>query len=144
MYNKNKIKQIRILPTSEDDDDFKTQYLMKNYFLNKLSKDGKFHVYTFQIKNPEDTLVLFQYNNSIVACGIMEDKLEMIMNGYNGCYFFDETSIRLLKTPITKEELIKEDVGFERFGKTSPSIDMDYFDKINELIKKHYEIPSKN
>lgn len=137
MYDKSKIKQIRILPTSEDDIDFNTQELMENYFLNKLSKDGKFHVYSFQVKKPEDTLILFQYHNSIVACGIMEDKLEMIMDGYNGCYFFDEESIKLLKTPITKEELKKEDIGFERFGNTSQKIDMDYFKKINELIKKH-------
>ena len=43
MYLKKRVWQIRILPTSSDDYDFKDEETMKNFFSNKLPSDGKFH-----------------------------------------------------------------------------------------------------
>ena len=139
MYPKKRVRQIRILPTSSDDFDFEDEEAMKNFFTNKLPSDGKFHFYKNNVADPEGTLILFQYNNSIVASGIMEDSIETMEKGYNGYYRFKKDSIHLLDTPITKDELIDADVGFERFGNTTKEIDMDYFRKINNLLDEHYE-----
>lgn len=139
MYPKKRVRQIRILPTSSDDFDFEDEEAMKNFFTNKLPSDGKFHFYKNNIADPEGTLILFQYNNSIVASGIMEDRIDTMEKGYNGYYTFNKNSIHLLDTPISKEELRGANVGFERFGNTTKEIDMDYFRKINDLLDEHYE-----
>ena len=60
-------------------------------------------------------------------------------NDYNGYYIFDKNSINLLSTPISKDELLDADIGFKRFGNTSPKIDMIHFRKINNLLDKHFE-----
>lgn len=98
------MKQIRILPTSSDDFDFEDEEAMKNYFTNKLPSNGKFHFFKNNVAEPEDTLILFQYNNSIVASGIKEDRIDAMEKGYNGHYIFNKNSINLLDTPITKDE----------------------------------------
>ena len=112
--------------------------LSKSFF-NKLPSDGKFHFFKNNIAEPEGTLILFQYNNSIVASGIMEDRNDTMEKGYNGYYIFNKNSINLLTSPISKDELKDADVGFERFGNTSAEIDMDYFKKINDLLDEHFE-----
>ncbi|WP_295621707.1 hypothetical protein [uncultured Methanobrevibacter sp.] len=139
MYPKKRVRQIRILPTSSDDFDFEDEEAMKNFFTNKLPSDGKFHFYKNNVADPEGTLILFQYNNSIVASGIMEDRNDTMEKGYNGYYIFNKNSINLLDTPITKDELIDADVGFEGFGNTTKEIDMNHFTKINNLLNEHYE-----
>lgn len=139
MYPKKRVRQIRILPTSAEDYDFEDEKAMKNFFTNKLPSDGKFHYYKNNIAEPEGTLILFQYNNSIVASGIMESINETMEKGYNGYYVFNKNSINLLSTPISKDELKKEEVGFERFGNVCKEIDMEYIGKINDLLDKHFE-----
>ena len=139
MYPKKRVRQIRILPTSSDDFDFEDEEAMKNFFTNKLPSDGKFHFYKNNVADPEGTLILFQYNNSIVASGIMEDRNDTMEKGYNGYYIFNKNSINLLDTPITKDELIDADVGFEGFGNTTKEKDMNHFTKINNLLNEHYE-----
>lgn len=139
MYPKKRIRQIRILPTSSDDYDFEDEEAMKNFFANKLPSDGKFHFYKNNIADPRGTLILFQYNNSIVASGIMEDRVDTMEKGYNGYYIFNKNSINLLSRLISKDDLKKEDVGFDRFGNTTKKIDMEYFRKINNLLDEHFE-----
>ena len=139
MYPKKRVRQIRILPTSSDDFDFEDEEAMKNFFTNKLPSDGKFHFFKNNIAEPEGTLILFQYNNSIVASGIMEDRNDTMEKGYNGYYIFNKNSINLLSRPISKDELKDEDVGFERFGNTAAEIKMNYFREINNLLDEHFE-----
>ena len=139
MYPKKRIRQIRILPTSSDDFDFEDEEAMKNFFTNKLPSDGKFHFFKNNIAEPEGTLILFQYNNSIVASGIMEDRNDTMEKGYNGYYIFKKNSINLLSRHISKDELKDADEGFERFGNTAAEIDMDYFRKINDLLDEHFD-----
>ena len=140
MYPKKRVRQIRILPTSSDDYDFEDEEAMKNFFTQKLPSDGKFHFYKNNIADPEGTLILFQYNNSIVASGIMEDRIDTMEKGYTGYYLFKQSSINLLTTPISKDELIGADVGFDRFGNVCKEIDMDYFGKINDLLDEHLHL----
>ena len=59
--------------------------------------------------------------------------------GYNGYYIFNKNSINLLSRLISKDDLKKEDVGFDRFGNTTKKIDMEYFRKINNLLDEHFE-----
>lgn len=139
MYPKKRVRQIRILPTSSDDFDFEDEEAMKHFFTQKLPLDGKFHFFKNNIAEPEGTLILFQYNNSIVASGIMEDRIDTMEKGYNGYYFFNKNSINLLTTPISKDELKDADVGFERFANTSAEIKMEHFRTINELFDEHFE-----
>ena len=139
MYPKKIIKQIRILPTSSTDYDFKDEESMKNFFTIKLPSNGKFHFFKNNVADPEGTLILFQYNNSIVASGIMESRHDKTEQGYNGYYIFNKDSINLLATPISKDELRNADVGFERFGNVSKKIDINHFRKINNLLDKHFE-----
>ena len=139
MYPKKRVRQIRILPTSSDDFDFEDEEAMKNFFTNKLPSNGKFHFFKNNVADPEGTLILFQYNNSIVASGIMEDRIDTMEDGYNGYYLFNKNSINLLSRPISKDELKEKNVGFERFGNTAKEIDMIYFGKINDLLDEHFE-----
>ena len=140
MYPEKRVRQIRISPTSSDDYDFEDEEVMKNFFTQKLPSDGKFHFYKNNIADPEGTLILFQYNNAIVASGIMEDRIDTMEKGYNGYYIFKQSSINLLTTPISKDELKEADVGFERFGNTAAEIKMKYFSKINDLLDEHLHL----
>lgn len=139
MYLKKKVRQIRILPTSPNDKDFKTPELVENFFKNKLPETKKFHFNTVKIAEPEKTLTLFQYNNSIVACGIIQSIAETKEDGYEGWYEIDPTSIRFLSKPITSKELKDLNVEFDGFGKHSPRIKMKYFRDINNLLDEHFE-----
>ena len=139
MYPKKRVRQIRILPTSSDDFDFEDEEAMKNFFTNKLPSEGKFHFFKNNMAEPEGTLILFQYNNSIVASGIMEDRIDTMEKGYNGYYTFKKNSINLLTRPISKDELKDADVGFERFDNTAKEIKMKYFREINNLLDEHIE-----
>lgn len=139
MYLKKRVRQIRILPTSADDFDFEDEEAMKNFFTNKLPSNGKFHFFKNNVADPEGTLILFQYNNSIVASGIMEDRIDTMEDGYNGYYLFNKNSINLLTRFISKDELKDADVGFDRFGNTSKEIKMEDFNKINDLLDEHFE-----
>ena len=139
MYPKKRVRQIRILPTSSDDFDFENEEAMKHFFTQKLPSDGKFHFYKNNVAEPENTLILFQYNNSIVASGIMEERIDTMEKGYNGYYLFRKDSINLLTRPISKDELKDADVGFDRFGNTAKDIKMDYFNKINDLLDEHFD-----
>ncbi|MBQ2962722.1 hypothetical protein [Methanobrevibacter sp.] len=139
MYPKKRVRQIRILPTSSSDYDFEDEEAMKNFFTQKLPSDAKFHFYKNNVADPEGTLILFQYNNAIVASGIMEDRIDTMEKGYNGYYLFKKSSINLLTTPISKDELKDADVGFERFGNTAAEIKIKYFREINNLLDDHFE-----
>ena len=139
MYPKKRVKQIRILPTSSDDFDFEDEEAMKNFFTNKLPSDGKFHFYKNNVAEPENTLILFQYNNSIVASGIMEDRIDTMEKGYNGYYIFNKNSINLFDTPISADELKERGIEFKKFGNTSTEIKMKYFREINHLLDEHFE-----
>ena len=139
MYPKKRVRQIRILPTSSDDFDFEDEEAMKNFFTNKLPSDGKFHFFKNNVADPEDTLILFQYDNAIVASGIMKDRIDTIEKGYNGYYIFKEDSIYLLTTPISADDLKERGIEFKRFGNTSTEIKMKYFREINHLLDEHFE-----
>ena len=67
---------------------------------------------------------MFQYNNSIVASGIMEDRIDTMEKGYNGYYLFKQSSINLLTTPISKEELkdVATEIKMKYFRKTNPHL----------------------
>ena len=139
MYPKKRVRQIRILPTSSDDFDFEDEEAMKNFFTNKLPSEGKFHFYKNNIANPEGTLILFQYDNAIVASGIMEDRIDTMEMGYNGYYIFNKNSINLLDTPISADELKERGIEFKKFGNTSTEIKMKYFREIKHLLDEHFE-----
>ncbi len=139
MYPENIVTQIRILPTSSSDPDFKDEKAMKNFFSIKLPLNGKFHFHRNNVAQPKGTLILFQYKNAIVASGIMESRKDTLDEGYKGYYIFNKDSINLLTKSISKDELKDADVGFERFGNTSKRIDIKYFREINNLLDEHFD-----
>ena len=89
----------------------------------------------------DQSLVLFQYDGKIRACGILIDKKKEIVYdeqgvAYAGYYRFDTNTLHYLHTPIDKEMMIKIYPDFKGFSQAKQIIPIEYFDKISVLLEQ--------
>lgn len=108
-------KMIRILPMDKDDEfeQMEINEVQSEFFIKDLPnrKDengsGKYR-YKKQglILKEQPTLVLFQYNNKIIACADLINviKFEIPKGAYKGALYFEPTSIKIFD-PIDNEEI---------------------------------------
>lgn len=85
---------------------------------------------------PPGSIVLFQFDNQIIASAIYLDTIEEKHDDYNGYYKFDIDSIKIFNL-IQKDELIEElqlDKKF-KFGQGLQNLQSEVYSK-DELINK--------
>jgi hypothetical protein len=135
------IKQIRILPMSrvEEFEGYDIEDLQKHYFKGYLAKqrNGKYFFRTSGMKTVAGSLILFQYEGSIVASAELVDieNFEEKVDGlYSGAYYFDVKSIRTFQ-PISFDELSQFITDLKPFSQVKQVIEYHYFDSIIQLIQ---------
>lgn len=138
LYKDKIIESIRILPN--DKETFSTENDF-NYFLEKqLVRRGGYYYFPNQMMRcPDNTLVLFQYNGSIKAVGILIESQKIPVydendKEYAGYYKFDVTTIYILKEPITKEKMKEINPNFKNFNQSKQIIPLEYLEDILKII----------
>jgi len=131
---------IRILPMSsrEEFPGMSIEDVQDNFFLGELKKrDGIFYFRRVGMHAPGGSLVLFQFNNMIIASANLQsiEKYDSPIEGqYYGAYKFDINMIRVFQ-PITITELNKIDSNITRFSQSKQEINITYWAEIAILIK---------
>ncbi|MBK5254303.1 MAG: HNH endonuclease [Peptostreptococcaceae bacterium] len=139
-------KEIRLLPMSAEYEFQNMSYeeIQVKFFLDELihKKNGYYNYRNSGINTAKGTLVLFQFENAIIASAELTkvEKYEKPLEGiYKGSYIFDTESIQVFE-PITADELAEIDKDFSFFSRVKLKIDVSYQDKILALIKKKSQI----
>jgi 5-methylcytosine-specific restriction protein A len=132
--------EIRILPMSKNEFEGKSQLdVQKEFFKNELlNRDGVFHYFEKGIKTAYGSLILFQYDNDIIASAILkgiENYSSPVDGKYNNAYVFDNDSIKVFE-PIKVSDLQKIIKNFKSFNQAATKIDYIYIDQINQLIEE--------
>ena len=139
MFNKDIVKEIRILPNS--DKEFPTERDFKDFIENELEQEqnGRYYYRSKGIKCSNNTLILFQYRGLIKAIGILikpncDDEGMTDENGtrYKGYHQFDSTTLKYLKEPIAKDDLTKYASG--HLGRGPSKIKIEFKDAIYDLL----------
>lgn len=135
-------KTIRILPMDKEEE-FKEinniQALQNDFFLNDLAhRENGQYCYKKNGMATDGclTLVLFQYNNHIVACAdlLKVSKFKEARGNYNGAFDFDTNSIKVFDE-LNNEEINNIFCADIKFGQTKHYLDSQYQNNFfNSLI----------
>lgn len=131
-------KMIRILPMSKKIE-FKNTVSIQDFFLNdlRLREDGEYCYKKQGIRaNEGSTLILFQYDNKIVASAdlVKIEKFNKIENGYKGALYFNPKSIRVFDE-LNNEEINNIFNTSIKFGQTKYYLDTSYQKRFFSYIK---------
>lgn len=140
-----KIRDIRLLPMSSELEFLNMDYkeVQKQFFMDKLinEKKGEYLFRSSGMSAAEGTLVLFQFDNKIIASGVLLSvgKFDDIKDKfYKGAYYFDVESIKVFE-PISVDELSKIDKTFKKFSHVKSKLDNSKYELIMALIKSKEE-----
>ena len=132
---------IRILPMSRNE--FKengkvpTAYeVQTDYFLNKLpSKGGRYEYRKAVLKAKADTIVLFQYDNKIIASAVLtgHEPFKLPQGDYHGTLNFNIDSIQVFK-PVVPALLRKVWPKFVRFSHAKLKLDAEAYPDFLRLL----------
>ena len=148
MYTK--YTMIRILPMDKNDEfgGIEIPKLQSSFFLDELPKrkdengSGKYH-YKKQglITDDNQTLVLFQYDNKIVACAELSNiiKFDKPKDGYNGALYFEPTSIKVFDA-IDNQQINNIFHCSIQFGQIKHKLDTGYLKNFFIQLKNVKEV----
>ncbi|WP_052404876.1 HNH endonuclease [Bacillus rubiinfantis] len=132
---------IRILPMSSKEEfpGMSIEDVQDDFFLGELKKrDGLFYFRKFGMNAPNGSLVLFQFNNLIIASAKLQSikRFDMPEKGqYYGAYQFDINTVEVFR-PISVNEINKIDSNITRFSQSKQEINPSFISEIEELIKR--------
>jgi hypothetical protein len=132
-------KQIRILPMSSIEfPDATSEDVQRMFFLNDLKhrENGKYRYRNQGMKAPVGSLILFQFQNMIIASAILAGNERFDTpedHQYSGAYYFDTSSIRIFD-PILIDEINAVVPHITKFSQVKQEIDSQYWDEVEELI----------
>jgi predicted HNH restriction endonuclease len=133
---------IRILPMSgrEEFPEMSIEDVQRNFFLGELknNREGLYYFRKIGMNASEGCLVLFQFDNLIIASANLQsiEKYDNPIEGqYYGAYKFDINTVRVFQ-PITIAELNKIDSSITRFSQSKQEINVLYWPEIDGLIKR--------
>lgn len=150
MLEKYDIKEIRFLPM-DNKVEFRDEEAVRAYLEKKLPVDNEgkyyYHQRGIDLKNV-DTLVLFQYNSSLIGYGVFKTRdFEKDVNGkkikelgYNEFYVDSIYNIE----KISSEEFKMVVPTFKRFSQSMQKIDIKFLESISNLIEKKRKAFSQN
>ena len=134
--------EIRILPMSKtlEFDNKSYEDVQRTFFLDELINQNncKFNFRESGMNCASGSLVLFQYDNLIIASAILKDieRYEKPLDGiYSGAYVFYKENIQVFQ-PICLNEISKIDANIRVFSQVKQRIDYGLRSDIEELISK--------
>lgn len=136
------ISEIRLIPMSKELEfaNKSIDTVQQEFFINDLKKREEC-LYFFRssgINCNENTLLLFQYDNMIIASAKLKGiiKYKTPYDGvYNGALLLERSSIKVFQ-PITLKEIINIDHSFKRFSQAKQSFNIECLDDLLNLINK--------
>lgn len=135
------VPQIRILPMSKEEFEWHSvEFVQQDYFMNKLQygNDYKYYYSGKGLIADPGTLILFQYDNKIVASAQLKknNKEPGISEGYahNGAFWLEPSTVFVFE-PIELWELVKLDPKIKRFSQSKQNLNTDLH-KIIDLLKR--------
>ena len=141
---KNVVPEIRIIPMSKSTefDNETIEQVQQQYFLNDLiyKQDCKYYYRKSGIKSRDGSLILFQYDNKIIASAQLRDveKYEEIKEGkygeYSGEIAFYKETIQVFK-PIEANELKNIDRRFNKLSQTKQFLNTKKLKQFLDLLK---------
>lgn len=135
------IPSIRILPMSSKEEFPKMdiEAVQGDFFLKELlEREGIYYFKKVGMNAPNGSLVLFQFDNFIIAAANLNsiEKYDNPIEGqYYGAYKFDINTVKVFQ-PITITELNKIDSSLTRFSQSKQQINVSFITEIEELIKR--------
>jgi hypothetical protein len=137
---------VRILPMSNKDEfsGMSIEDIQSEFFFDELINNQK-GIYYFRktgMNAPEGSLILFQFDNMIIASARLLNvrKFDLPEDGqYYGAYEFDVNSIRVFQ-PITVREINSIDSNISSFSQAKQEINNLYMAEIEELIKRKQSV----
>lgn len=132
---------IRILPMSsrEEFPERSIEEVQDKFFLGELkNRDGIYYFRKIGMNAPEGSLVLFQFDNLLIASAKLQriKRFNMPEKGlYYGAYQFDINTVEVFQ-PIAVAEINKIDSSITRFSQSKQEVNSSFISKIEELIKK--------
>lgn len=143
-------KEIRIFAMSKDEPRFKNRtysYVQRKFFLEDLvNEKGEFLYYRNGMNISGDTLVLFKFDEQIIASAIVKKsekfRIPKVMHGidHNGALYLDISTIEVFK-PISISKLLEE-IPNLNYSTRGNNIEIENLDIIIQLINKN--IVNKN
>jgi hypothetical protein len=138
----NEVKpSIRILPMSSKGEfpGMSIEDVQNNYFLGELiqKQRGMYYYKSSGINAPEGSLILFQFDNMIIAAAKLMgvEKYVVPVDGqYRGSFNFDVNSIKVFE-PITLAEINKIESNITAFSQVKQEINSQFMVEIQDLIK---------
>lgn len=113
------------------------EQVQEDFFRETLvQRNGYYYFRTSGMDAPKSSLVLFQYNNLIIASAQLLDieKFETpILEDYSGAYCFDLSTIEIFQ-PINLDEIQAIVPSIKRFSQAKQKIDIAYLSAIKNLI----------
>ena len=136
------MSSIRVLPTSKEV--FPRLKDIKEFLTIVMPNRGNTYYYKrHNLSVDENALILFQYNNQIIAYGIYESECSInesdiqFADGYTGYYKFKDNSIKILEEPIISKQF------YELFGKqlsqATLDIKMSHLPVLMDLLNENQE-----
>lgn len=134
-----KIPNIRILPMDKDEHTkMPKEEVQIEFFIKDLSnrEEGEFKYKKRGMDSKKGELVLFQYDNSIIALAILNivKKFKPQIDEYKGAYYFDTDSIAVFK-PIDKNEIKLIWNDFKGFGNAKKNLDPSKYPLLWDLLQ---------
>lgn len=135
------IPSIRILPMSrkEEFSGMSIEDVQGDFFLKELIKrDGIYYFRKVGMNAPNGSLVLFQFDNLIIASANLHsiEKFDTPRKvQYYGAYKLEINTIKVFQ-PVTVAEINKIDSNITRFSQSKQEVDSSFISEIEELIKR--------
>ena len=137
----NNVDEIRILPNSKND--FPEYNDIYNFIIKTMKdRNGVYYYPGRAMRCPNNTLVFFQYDGTLVASAILLATVrgvcfDEIGNKYAGHYVFNMATMVIYDVPISKEQIQSINTRFNGFNQSKQRIDIDLKDKLLQMIERN-------
>ena len=136
-----KPNEMRILPMSKqlEFQNREISDVQNEFFLKELpQKDGSYQYREKGIKAEENSLILFQYDNHIIAGAILLEvkKYQNPEDVYKGEFVFDPKTIVIIEPPLDADDMKKVWDDFKSFGQAPKNLDSNKYPTFINMLKE--------
>lgn len=132
------VPEIRILPMSKNTEfyDAQTDIVQNEFFMKDLQfrESCRYHYKNSGINCEDGTLVLFQYDNKIIASAQVKEIEREQTEEYKGAICFYRKTIQIFE-PFSVDEITKIDSNIRVFSQAKQRININYLESIIQLIQ---------
>lgn len=125
------------MSSKEEFTDMCIDEIQTDYFLGEFihEEKGLYYYRTYGMNAPKGSLILFQFDNCIIAAAkLLDVQKDSSYSDYKGAFEFDINLVRVFE-PITVDEINKIDSNITVFSQAKQEINLKFMKEIEALIK---------